>query len=120
MRRRWTPWMVLLAAAGLWVWGRRSDAAPAAAPVYALTVTGVIDPVVKDYLQDGIARAGRAGAAAVLIRLDTPGGLLDATRDIVQAMVNAPIPVVIFVAPPGARAASAGVFMAMAADVAAM
>ena len=88
--------------------------------LHVLTVTGPINPVTKDYILDGLGRAKTAGASAVLIRLDTPGGLLDATRDIIQGMLNAPFPVIVYVAPPGARAASAGVFITMAADVAAM
>ncbi len=89
-------------------------------PIYVLTVTGPIDPVVKDYILDGLKRAREANAPAVLIRLDTPGGLLDATRDIVQGILSAPLPVIVYVAPQGARAASAGVFITLSADVAAM
>jgi membrane-bound serine protease (ClpP class) len=85
-----------------------------------LTVAGVIDPVIKNYVLDGLDRARDAGAQAVLIRLDTPGGLLDATRDLIQGVLNAPLPVIVYVAPSGARAASAGVFITLAADVAAM
>ena len=93
---------------------------PAAKPLFVMTVNGVIDPVVKNYVLDGLEQARELSAQAVLIRLDTPGGLLDATRDIVQGIVNAPLPVIVYVAPSGARAASAGVFITMAADVAAM
>lgn len=89
-------------------------------PLLVMTVNGVIDPVVKNYVLDGLERARAISAQAVLIRLDTPGGLLDATRDIVQGILNAPLPVIVYVAPSGARAASAGVFITMAADVAAM
>lgn len=85
-----------------------------------MNVNGVIDPVVKNYVLDGLERAREISAQAVLIRLDTPGGLLDATRDIVQGILNAPLPVIVYIAPSGARAASAGVFITMAADVAAM
>jgi membrane-bound serine protease (ClpP class) len=95
-------------------------APPRVDPVYVLTVAGVIDPVIKNYVLDGLDRARDAGAQAVLIRLDTPGGLLDATRDLIQGVLNAPLPVIVYVAPSGARAASAGVFITLAADVAAM
>ncbi|HMX95194.1 MAG TPA: ATP-dependent Clp protease proteolytic subunit, partial [Elusimicrobiota bacterium] len=83
-----------------------------------MTISGPVDPAVKNHLLDGFRRAEALNAGAVILRLDTPGGLLDATRDIVQAMINAPCPVIVHVAPRGARAASAGVFLTMAADVA--
>lgn len=97
-------------------------AAPAAAPapVLALELRGPVDPPVSAYLREGITRAERERAQAVLIEIDTPGGLLDSTREIIQAMVNSPLPVVVFAAPQGARATSAGAFIMMAADVAAM
>ncbi len=85
-----------------------------------MEATGTIDPVLKDYLLSGLQQAQGAGAVAVVIRLDTPGGLLDATRDIVQGFLNSPLPVIVYVGPRGARAASAGVFITLAADVAAM
>lgn len=103
-----------------------ASAAPAAAPgaapapVLALELRGPVDPPVSAYLRDGIARAERERAQAVLIEVDTPGGLLDSTREIIQAMVNSPLPIVVFTAPQGARATSAGAFIMMAADVAAM
>lgn len=100
--------------------GLRAPAEPSAPAVFVMELTGAVDPAVKDHLRAGFRRAEKEGAAAVLIRLDTPGGLLDATRDIVQGMVNAPFPVIVHVAPRGARAASAGVFLTIAADVAAM
>jgi membrane-bound serine protease (ClpP class) len=89
-------------------------------PIFRMEATGTVDPVMKDYLVEGLEKAQAMGAVAVLIRLDTPGGLLDATRDIVQGLLNAPIPVIVFVGPSGARAASAGVFITLASDVAAM
>jgi membrane-bound serine protease (ClpP class) len=92
----------------------------ASAPLWVFEVRGVIGPSVKDYLVGGLARAAESGAAAALIRLDTPGGLLDATRGIVQSMVNAPFPVIVYAAPRGARATSAGLFLMLAADVSAM
>lgn len=97
---------------------RGEDAAPR--PVLVMDVNGPIDPAVKNHLLSGFQRAEALGVGAVILRLDTPGGLLDATRDIAQAMINAPYPVIVHVAPRGARAASAGVFLTMAADVAAL
>ena len=88
--------------------------------VVVLEVRGVIDPVVAQYVEQGIDAANTAGAGLVVIQLDTHGGLDTAMRDIVQAILNSHVPVAVFVAPAGARAASAGVFITMAAHVAAM
>lgn len=79
-----------------------------------------ITPVTRTFLLDSIERAAGMEAAALLIELDTPGGLLDATRDIVTDFYESPVPVIVWVGPAGARAASAGVFLTMAAHVAAM
>ena len=79
-----------------------------------------INPASSDYIQKGIAQSEEDGAAALLIELDTPGGLLSATKDIIQAMLNAEVPVIVFVAPKGAWAASAGTFITLAGHVAAM
>lgn len=94
----------------------------AAAPgtVYVLPTTGIVDQVMAGYLRDGIARAQRDGAAAAVIKLDTPGGSLDATRDIVSTLLEAQVPVIVWVAPAGAQAASAGTFITLAAHVTAM
>ncbi len=91
-----------------------------AAPIPLLAVEGSIDPGSADYLVAGIAQAEADGAQAVIITLDTPGGLLSSTREIVQAELGAQIPVIVYVSPSGARAGSAGVFITMAAQVAAM
>ncbi len=89
-------------------------------PVLALSVDGIINPVISDYVVKGIKRAEETKAAAVLIELNTPGGLLDATRSMISAMLNTDLPVILYVTPRGSRATSAGVFLMMAADVAAM
>jgi membrane-bound serine protease (ClpP class) len=88
--------------------------------VYVLTIKGTINPVLVDYVDRGIQEAENNNASAVIIQLDTPGGLDTAMRDIVQLIVNAYVPVVVYVSPSGSRAASAGVFITMAAHVAAM
>jgi membrane-bound serine protease (ClpP class) len=88
--------------------------------VHLLPYQGAITPVSAEYLVDGIAEASSEGAAAVLIELDTPGGLDTAMRAIVKAELNADIPVIVYVAPSGSRAASAGAYITMAAHVAAM
>lgn len=90
------------------------------APVSVLTVKGVINPVSAEYLIEGITDAGNNGYQAVIIELDTPGGLDDSMRDIIQTMIGAKIPVIVYVHPSGGRAASAGAFITIAADVAVM
>jgi membrane-bound serine protease (ClpP class) len=83
-------------------------------------VEGIINPVVVEYMTDSIRRAEGAKDVAVIFQLDTPGGLVDSTREIVKALLNANVPTVVYVAPSGARAASAGTFITMAAHIAAM
>ncbi len=85
-----------------------------------LTVKGTINPVLTDYVRRGIEQAEETGATAVIIQLDTPGGLDTAMRDIIQEIINARVPVVVYVAPAGARAASAGAYITLAAHVAVM
>src|SRR5215208_2047592 len=102
-------------------------AVPKAAPqvsgtgeVLVVRVKSAIHPVSSELIQDAIAEADRTGAAAVVIELDTAGGLMTSTRDISTAILGSKTPVVVFVAPSGAQAASAGFFILMSADVAAM
>jgi len=94
--------------------------ASVAPAVYAADVDSIIHPVSAEYMIETMARADRDGAALVVFTLRTPGGLVDSTRDIITHMLAAKTPVVIFVAPAGARAASAGFLLTLAADVAAM
>ncbi len=96
---------------------RGASVAPA---VYAADVDSIIHPVSAEYMIETMARADRDGAALVVFTLRTPGGLVESTRDIITHMLAAKTPVVIFVAPSGARAASAGFLLTLAADVAAM
>jgi len=84
-----------------------------------LHVKGTINPVLVSYIERGIEEAEEDNATTLIIRLDTPGGLDTAMRDIIQLMDNAKVPIVVYI-PPGARAASAGFFITIAADVAAM
>jgi len=83
-------------------------------------LVGSVDPGSARYLIDAMHDAEAQGAEALLIRLDTPGGLLATTRDVVQAELSAKVPIIFWVGPPGARAGSAGVFLTLAAHVAAM
>jgi membrane-bound serine protease (ClpP class) len=88
--------------------------------VIVLPTSGIVDQVMAGYLESGIDRAERDGAAAVLIELDTPGGDLVQTHNIVKTLLDAPVPVIVWVGPPGSRAASAGTFITMASHVAVM
>ncbi len=88
--------------------------------VYVVRLEGVISPAAASFLSTSIEKAHKAGAQALLIELDTPGGLGESMRKMVKAIMNAPLPVIIYVSPPGAQAASAGVMITLAADVAAM
>jgi membrane-bound serine protease (ClpP class) len=88
--------------------------------VIVLPTTGVVDQIMSNYIREGIDEAVRRGALAVVIELDTPGGSIDATQEIVAAELNATIPVMVWVGPAGSRAASAGTFVTLASHVAAM
>ncbi len=85
-----------------------------------LIVKGTINPVLVDYIARGIDDAAFEGAQAVIIQMDTPGGLDTAMRDIIQSIVNSRIPVIVYVSPAGARAASAGAYITLSAHVAVM
>jgi len=85
-----------------------------------IAIDGSINPAVDDFIREGIARAKNNGARALIVQLDTPGGLLTSTRTIVKEMLGAQVPVMVWVGPSGAGAGSAGVFITLAAHVAAM
>jgi membrane-bound serine protease (ClpP class) len=95
-------------------------AAASPSTVEVLTVDGTIVPVVADYIDRGISQAEKDGATACIIELDTPGGLLDSTDKIVKSIMNADVPIVVYVTPKGAWAASAGTFITLSANIAAM
>jgi len=88
--------------------------------VYVVEVSGTINPGLAEYMIRSMEKASIEGAACVVIQLDTPGGLALSMRSIVMAMLASEIPVVVYVSPSGARAASAGVMITLAADIAAM
>jgi membrane-bound serine protease (ClpP class) len=88
--------------------------------VLLITVNGIINPVPSEYIGGAVKQASDMKAEALIIQLDTPGGLDSSMREIIRDIVASPVPVVVYVAPGGSRAASAGVFITMAAHIAAM
>ncbi len=112
--------MTRLVAAAVLALALPVTALAASGPVSTISVQGVISPVSVRLVETAIARAQAAGAPALVIQLDTPGGLERSMRSICQRLLNAEIPVIVWVGPTGARAASAGVFITLAAHVAAM
>jgi membrane-bound serine protease (ClpP class) len=95
-------------------------ALPSAAQVLRLHIDGTIQPIAAEEVSRAVDAAASRHAAALLIEINTPGGLLDSTREIITKIDASPVPVIIFVAPSGARAASAGFFILESADIAAM
>ena len=102
------------------VYSGRAEAAQGAPVVRVVELDGAIDNVASRYVTRSLDGAVRDGVSVVIIRLDTPGGLLDATRTIVERIFASPVPVVVYVAPEGAQAASAGTFVGASASVLAM
>ncbi len=104
----------------------RQDPAVRTAPhdhpslVHVIQVDAAINPATAGYIRTEIDRARGAGAECLVLRLNTPGGLLQSTRDIVSDLLDAPLPVIVYVSPGGSQAASAGVFVTLAAHIAAM
>jgi membrane-bound serine protease (ClpP class) len=88
--------------------------------IYVIKVSGSINPAVAEFLEKGISKASADEVSCIIVEMDTPGGLAESMREIVKAIFASKVPVVVYVAPSGARAASAGVMITMAADIAAM
>jgi membrane-bound serine protease (ClpP class) len=101
------------------VLGQTSDST-SAPKVVEIDLADVVHPVSAAYVRDGLAHAREIGANAVILRLNTPGGLVDSMREIVEGILSSPIPVITWVGPNGTRAASAGFFILLAGDVAVM
>src|SRR5690606_11978543 len=112
----WLCWWVL--ACGFLLSAPSHAQAPA--PVTVLEVRGAISPATSDFITRGIANAEAAGAQLLIIELDTPGGLDASMRAIIRRMLSAKLPIAVYVAPGGARAASAGTFILYASHIAAM
>jgi membrane-bound serine protease (ClpP class) len=110
-------WLVMPIAVGL---GGSLIAAASPTTVEVLTVDGTIVPVIADYIDRGISQAEKDGATVCIIELDTPGGLLDSTDRIVSKIMNAKVPIVVYVSPINAWAASAGTFITLSAHIAVM
>ncbi len=117
LRRRFLILGLLLLSAGL---VSACASKKAEGDVHVLTWDGDVNPVMARYIDRGIGTAERSNAKAVVLRLDTPGGLDSAMRDIVQRIESSKVPVIVYVSPSGSRAASAGTFITMAGNVAAM
>lgn len=97
-----------------------ADEAAPTGTIHYVKVDGIVNPVMSEYLIKSLENAEEDGAEAVIFQLDTPGGLDLSMRDIIKAMLSSDVPVIVYVAPSGSRAASAGVFITYAANVAAM
>src|SRR3979490_1145350 len=113
------PWSRAGAICGLFL-GFLIASIPSSAEVLKIVVNDSIHPITDEYIGRAIAEAEHDKAQALLIEINTPGGLLESTRDINEKILASPVPVIIYVTPSGSRAASAGFFILESADVAAM
>jgi membrane-bound serine protease (ClpP class) len=115
--------VLFLTFASLLLWARVPSTRavdPATAHINRIVLDATINPAIADFIHESIAQSAQEGALALIIQLDTPGGYLNSTRTIVKDILGAPIPVMVYVAPSGAGAGSAGVFITMAGHIAAM
>lgn len=118
--RRWVTLMALLLGLAATVLAPGTAMAQQEGTVLHADVRGPITPVIADYLGDAVEQASAGGHEALLVELDTPGGLETSMKQIVQDFLTAPVPVIVYVSPSGAQAASAGAIITFAANIAAM
>lgn len=112
---------MLCGAAALLLMPSSSADQPAAVPlVLEMKIDGEVEPILATYIDEGLAEAAQRHASLVLITMDTPGGLSDSMKDIIQHILASPVPVAVYVSPTGARGASAGFYILLSADIAAM
>lgn len=119
-RLLWVIALILVSGLGVTTEAGQAPRAEEAGMAGLIHISGPIDPATAGYLQRAIGEAAARKYNVLIIRLDTPGGLLDSTKEMVQSLYASPVPTVVYVAPAGATAASAGCFITLAADVAAM
>ncbi len=112
--------LFLLAAGAYGISAAEPDSAPGGREVVEIEINGSINPSTVDYLESGLSAARARDASALLVLMDTPGGLLNSTKDMVKMILNSDVPVIVYVHPRGASATSAGVFITLSAHVAAM
>jgi membrane-bound serine protease (ClpP class) len=106
--------------AAIFSFSPRATAQEHAAYVLKIQLNGVVEPIQATYISEGLKEAERRHADLVLITMDTPGGLSDSMKDVVQNILSSPVPVAVYISPTGARGASAGFFILLSADIAAM
>src|SRR5215510_14292986 len=112
---------VLAVAAGMLLLPSSSSSEKTSGPsVQELKLDGEVEPILATYIDEGLEDAAQRHASLVLISMDTPGGLSDSMKDMIQHILASPVPVAVYVAPTGARGASAGFYILLSADIAAM
>ena len=116
--KRFSTWLVLFSVL-FFALGLSGDAEEKS-PVYVIEVEGIINPATAKFIVESIDQASQEGAQCLIIELDTPGGLMDSMRNIVKKILTSNIPIIVYVGPSGARAASAGVFITLSAHIAVM